>query len=271
MNEGTLLLDKIAASTGTTNANAIAVDGNLQIGDGLGGNNADVVRLLQSNQIATTATVTVNPANANASSGLLDLDGNDQIISGLTMNGGNVTLNGGTLTFTTVNQLQAGPYPTSATIGNGAVSGGVINASSSTGQVQTLTFPVAIYTLASAPVATRRGRPGIARRTRTIGGYFYLIVNGQQVGPIQVANTANQLVTNIQTALNSMPGLAGNTIVAAPTGSVGTTVTITFINQLAGVSVPVITVVPYLDPGADDHVQQPNHELHGRLTLLHRL
>ncbi|HPC62212.1 MAG TPA: autotransporter-associated beta strand repeat-containing protein, partial [Verrucomicrobiota bacterium] len=77
---GTLLLSGALANTyggetrvlaGTLELNKVpfdgAIPGNLSIGDGIGGADADVVRLLEYNQIANTATVTIQ------SSGLLDL------------------------------------------------------------------------------------------------------------------------------------------------------------------------------------------------------
>lgn len=79
---GTLWLEGAAANTytGTTRVNLGAlwlnkiasdgaIPGDLVIGDGSGGANADVVRLLQANQIANPANVTI------ASSGLLDFNG----------------------------------------------------------------------------------------------------------------------------------------------------------------------------------------------------
>ena len=106
---GTLTLSGSNTYTGTTtvnggtlalaNTSGTAVPGNLVIGDTLGGQNAskaDVVRLLASNQIATTSAVTIN------ASGLLDLNGNTNTIglgavNGLTITGGSVTTGAGTL------------------------------------------------------------------------------------------------------------------------------------------------------------------------------
>src|SRR6266581_4429544 len=63
VNSGTLLLEKSLVNA--------SIPGDLTIGDGVGGVNADVVRLVLNNQIANSAGITI------ASSGLLDM--NDQI------------------------------------------------------------------------------------------------------------------------------------------------------------------------------------------------
>ena len=96
VNTGTLLLN---------DSGGAAISGNLTVGDSLGGQGAtkaDVVRLLASNQIATTAAVTVN------SSGLLDLSDGGTAISNtigtgqttaLTLAGGTVNLGTSTLTI----------------------------------------------------------------------------------------------------------------------------------------------------------------------------
>lgn len=80
VNSGTLLLAKL---------NGNAVPGNLFIGDGTGGNDADVVRLAGNNQISDTANITI------ANSGLLDSSGIDEmqavVISAATT-GGSFTL-----------------------------------------------------------------------------------------------------------------------------------------------------------------------------------
>ena len=68
VNSGTLLLAKTAG--------VAAVSGNLTVGDGVGGANADVVRLFAADQISTSA-VTVS------ASGLLDLNGFNETIGSL--------------------------------------------------------------------------------------------------------------------------------------------------------------------------------------------
>ncbi len=68
-----------------------AISGDLVIGDGAGGVDADIVKLLASNQIVDTALVTVN------SSGEFDLNGFNETVTALS-GSGNVVLNGGNLT-----------------------------------------------------------------------------------------------------------------------------------------------------------------------------
>jgi autotransporter-associated beta strand protein len=93
VNAGTLVLDKSAS--GTT-----AVAGNLIIGDGTG---ADTVRLDESNQIADTASVTLN------NGGVFNLNNNSETVAGLNAasSGAQVQLGGGTLT---VNNSTANTY-----------------------------------------------------------------------------------------------------------------------------------------------------------------
>jgi autotransporter-associated beta strand protein len=106
VNAGELLLNK--------SAGILAVVGGLTIGDGAGGANSDIVRLLAGGQIATTAAVLVN-----GSSGLLDLNGFTQTIGSLadsgtvTAGGSSVNLGGGTLTVGN----------TTSTVFSGAITG----------------------------------------------------------------------------------------------------------------------------------------------------
>jgi autotransporter-associated beta strand protein len=72
VNEGTLLLNK----------SGVFAVGDLIIGDGVGGNDADIVRLLQPNQIQNGATVTVR------TTGLLELNGQDDDFTNLIMESG---------------------------------------------------------------------------------------------------------------------------------------------------------------------------------------
>ncbi len=93
VNSGTLVLEKSGANR--------AIAGSLVIGDGLGGVEADVVRLALSTQIANSSDVTV------AGSGLLDLNGTGDAIDGLTGSGRidlgsgflNIGSSGGSSTF----------------------------------------------------------------------------------------------------------------------------------------------------------------------------
>ena len=87
VNEGTLLLNKSGG------VNAIAGSA-LIVGDGVGGSQVDVARLLTSNNIGNATPVTVN------SSGLLDLNNFDDTIPALTLNAGVVFTGTGLLTVT---------------------------------------------------------------------------------------------------------------------------------------------------------------------------
>ncbi|MBK8000155.1 MAG: autotransporter-associated beta strand repeat-containing protein [Verrucomicrobia bacterium] len=80
---GTLRLNK--------NAGITAVPGDLEVGDGSGGNDVDIVRLMQDNQISNTAAVTINPA------GLLNLNNNDDTFGTITMQGGHISSGTGVL------------------------------------------------------------------------------------------------------------------------------------------------------------------------------
>ncbi|MFA4916765.1 MAG: autotransporter-associated beta strand repeat-containing protein, partial [Syntrophales bacterium] len=70
-----------------------AIGGALTIGDGIGGADADIVKLLTANQIIDTSAVTLN------NSGKLDLNGLSDTVGALTMTGGSVTTGAGTLTL----------------------------------------------------------------------------------------------------------------------------------------------------------------------------
>ncbi len=92
VNAGELDLNKTAGT--------LAIGGNLTIGDGAGGANSDIVKLLQSNQIIDTAVVLVN-----GTSGKLDLNNQSETIAviadtgAVAVNGSSVNLGSGTLTF----------------------------------------------------------------------------------------------------------------------------------------------------------------------------
>src|SRR5262249_55380386 len=76
------------------NANVQALAGLVVVGDGLGGKDADVLRLFSNNQIADNSNVVVNK------SGLFDLNNKNEKILGLTLTAGHVTTgSGGTLTL----------------------------------------------------------------------------------------------------------------------------------------------------------------------------
>jgi fibronectin-binding autotransporter adhesin len=110
---GNSVLVLLDAATG-----AVAIPGNLDIGDQTPFNEAYVVRLENSDQIAATATVTAHE------SGLLSLDGNDNTIGPLIMGGGFVTTGAsGMLTLTggvtTVAGARTSVIEDNVTLGNG--------------------------------------------------------------------------------------------------------------------------------------------------------
>lgn len=80
---GTLRLNK--------NAGVTAVPGDLEVGDGSGGNDVDIVRLLQDNQINNTSAITVNPA------GYLNFNNNDDTVGAITLQGGHIGTGTGVL------------------------------------------------------------------------------------------------------------------------------------------------------------------------------
>ena len=103
-NVGTLRLDGAGANTysGFTrfeggilelNKGGISIPGDLTVGDGNGLLATDVLRLLSNNQIADTADVTVK------NSGLMDFNGFDETLGPLTLIGGAIDTEGGTLTL----------------------------------------------------------------------------------------------------------------------------------------------------------------------------
>ncbi len=86
VNTGLLLLNKAE--------DLIAINGNLVIGDDLGGNNADVVRLAARGQLRTDRNLRVN------SSGLLDLNNFNATTAAVTLRGGEIRTGTGTLRLT---------------------------------------------------------------------------------------------------------------------------------------------------------------------------
>ncbi len=112
VNAGTLVLAKPAGLN--------AIVGDLIVGDGSGGANADVVSLAVNNQIYTLSAVTIN------SSGLLNFAGFNGTIGSLTMNGGSVTTGAGVLGFEAVPAvLSSTASASSATISGNVTLGGV--------------------------------------------------------------------------------------------------------------------------------------------------
>lgn len=85
VNDGRLELNKTA--------NIVALGGNLVIGDGSGAANSAEVRFLRDGQMTTSATVTIN------ADGLLALNGQDQTLGALSLNGSSITTGAGILTM----------------------------------------------------------------------------------------------------------------------------------------------------------------------------
>jgi autotransporter-associated beta strand protein len=85
-------------------ANGNAIVGNLVVGDAAQSNEADVVRLSNNNEISNTSNVFITW------SGLLDLNGYNDSLGTLTMNGGNVTSGNGLLSVEGPITTQASSY-----------------------------------------------------------------------------------------------------------------------------------------------------------------
>jgi autotransporter-associated beta strand protein len=121
-------LTRINAGTLELSKSGIAIAGDLVIGDGLGGVNSDVVRLLLSNQIANLSEVTIDE------SGRLDLNNQSETIGPLILFEGSISTGTGTLTLNgdiTATGLAAGPI-------NGAVISGRLNLGTGTRTIETL-------------------------------------------------------------------------------------------------------------------------------------
>src|SRR5262249_31446028 len=97
-------------------AGVAAVIGSITVGDGLGGDSVDVLRLDSSNQILDSSLVRVN------SSGLFDLNGFVETLNGLTLQAGEVRTGTGTFTLggnvTTIAAAAGTPDPTARIGGN---------------------------------------------------------------------------------------------------------------------------------------------------------
>jgi fibronectin-binding autotransporter adhesin len=91
--DGDVVLEAGRLELAKTGGDAIPGPGMLTVGDDFGGVESDVVRYLEADQIATTAPIVVN------SSGLLDLNGFNDLIGPLIFNGGRMDTGDGTATL----------------------------------------------------------------------------------------------------------------------------------------------------------------------------
>jgi len=114
INEGRLIADK-------NSFNIAALTGNIIIGDGAGGVDADILQTGDNEQLdqGLTDTLTIN------SSGLLDLNGNDESVSHLIFNGGRTQ--SGELRFTGNDEVTVNAHAQTATIGSSLFLDGVSN------------------------------------------------------------------------------------------------------------------------------------------------
>ncbi len=124
---GMLVLSGSAANTatGATTVNAAgtlalnksggvnAIGGNLVVGNATDTAQSSVVKLLASNQIADTSSVSVNQ------SGLLNLNGNSDATGAVTLTGGAVSLGSGTLTVAGTMIVNSGATTTAKVTGSG--------------------------------------------------------------------------------------------------------------------------------------------------------
>ncbi len=216
---------------------AIAVAGNLTVGDGTGAANTATVKLLSSNQIATTSAVSLN------SDGRLAMNGFSNTVASLTSDGG--TVSGGNLTVTT-----APTFSGNSTIASGATvtSGSTSTLTSGSLKVDgTLASGLAMSTTTSLSGTGTVGAVSLAGSntlsstgTLTTGGIVVSgtgnsISSGTVTGPItfsgtsalKVNGTASGSVTVSNNATLSGTGTTGATEIQsgghlAPGNSVGT-------------------------------------------------
>jgi autotransporter-associated beta strand protein len=164
VNAGTLLLGKTAGLN--------AVPGDLVIGDGVGGINADVVRLLANTQIANSGDITIN------ASGLLDLDDHSETVGPLTLFEGAITTGIGLLSINgniTATGLPPAPF-------NGATISGRLNLGGVTRTINTLSGGNAAALTISATIS------GTAGFTKTGSANLSLTSSNSYTGVTTVAD-----------------------------------------------------------------------------------
>ena len=194
----------------TSHAMGVGIPGNVTIGTGTGAPGSATLRMLQSSELAPTSQVTIDE------DGLLDLNGYGEAISGLAVNGGDVTLGTGALTVNSVSLTggtiasatngllvlaeQAGQPPTvtatSSPQGPATVSAGELLTTPATFTVMPGTAPELMITGVIAGNGTEsltKAGSGTLLSTATntdtgpttvAAGTF--IANGQQTGPFTV-------------------------------------------------------------------------------------
>jgi autotransporter-associated beta strand protein len=187
VNAGTLLLGKTAGLN--------AIPGDLVIGDDLGGINADVVRLLASNQIINSGDITIN------SSGLLDLDDHSEGVGPLTFREGAITTGTGLLSLNgniTATGLPPAPF-------NGATISGRLNLGGVTRTINTINGGNAAALQISATIS------GTAGFTKTGNATLSLTSSNSYSGVTTVAD--GNLSVSDSDALGSFLAGSNNTIV----------------------------------------------------------
>jgi|GEM_PF-2093812 len=199
----------LAGTLELAKASGNSVNGPLVIGDGTGGAEADVVRLINGNQIANNVLVTVN------SSGLLDVNGQLEFVGSLSVLGGHVTTGSTATTFTIQSglTLQGGhltagapgsvvSLPASITIANGAQSlldgVGAFSLGAGFTSFSTADGPADVDLLVTAPItgSGELNKTGLgtleldAANTHTGGTLVFgrLIVNGS-VGDVTIGSS----------------------------------------------------------------------------------
>jgi outer membrane autotransporter protein len=267
LGDGTLTLSGTSANItnfGTTVVNAgqldlgktagvNAVAGDLFIGDGVGGANADIVKLINANQIINTSDLTIN------SSGLLNLNGNSETIDGLSGSGnvdgtsGTPTLtvgaNNGSATFSGVIRNTAGTlglttsgtgtltlggvntYSGATTIGAGSTlalnATGTIAASSGVANAGTFTI-AANKTIDSM---TGAGATSLGANTLTIGdatntsGTYTGVASG--AGGITTAGTGTLTLGGVNLYTGATTIGAGSTLALNSTGTIASSSLVT--------------------------------------------